>query len=406
MDRFLRNNNVLRILALVLACIIWLAVHAPTDASASTPQQQSGMTLTQDYQFAIHVESGDDVVVASMDQSTATVKVTAGYLRIPSLPADMLKVQLVANAQGLGPGTQTLNIAAVGMPNDVKRYTIVPQTVTVVLEKKVHVQKPIDVQVKGTPAQGYSLGSFKLNTESVDVSGANSLVQSVAQVVGTLDVTGMKDSGTKIVNLTPVDVHGNPVQNVDLAPSTISVDVPIQTSEEKVKLQPEVTGSPAPGYAVSGVTLDNQDVSEAGLAQSDLPANGLNVPIDVTGLSQTKTLTVPVPLLQGMTKVTPDTVSATVTIEPSATVTLKQVPVSVQNQPKGKTVTLPDAPKVDVTLTGPQSVISKLSAKDIQAYVDASTLKPNQNQADVTIRVPKWVSVTDISQRTVAVQIG
>lgn len=404
MDRFLRNNLFLRILAIVLACILWLGVHAPQDNTSSSQSQSTG--VTQAYHLPIHVEVGDDMVVSSMSQSTSTINVTTSILNLASLPAEMLKVQLVANAQGLGSGTQVLHIAAVDMPNDIKHYTLQPSTVTVALEKKVTQAKPIDIEINGTPANGYAMGQLVLNAQSVSVSGAKALVQSVSRVVGTVDVSGMKSTDTKIVDLTPVDSHGSTVQDVDISPTSISVNVPIQSSDQKVSLSPEVMGTPAPGYAVSGVQLDNDQASETGVPSSSLPKTGLVVPIDVSGLSKTSTLDVPIPLMQGMTQITPSSVAATVTIEPSSTVTFNQVPVRVQNATSGVKVTLPDNPTLDVTVTGPKSIVNGMTAADVDAFVDASKLKSGATSATVAVKVPQWVSVSNLSQRSVNVQIA
>lgn len=403
MNRFLRNNNVLRILALVLACVIWLAVHAPADTSSQNTQSNSG--VTQSYMKPIHVQVSSDMVVSSLDHSTATVDVTMSYLQLPKMPSEMNHAQLLVNTQGLGPGTITLPIAADNMPTNIKHFVVKPASVTLVLEKKANVARPVDIKMKGNVSSGYTVGKVELNTQSVDVSGAPELVDKVKRVVGTVDVGGMVNTQTKIVNLVPVDDKGNEVQNVDLSPSSVSVNVPVQPSEEKVNLQPEITGVPAPGYAVAGVTLDNTEVSEVGLAKGNLPQSGLNVPVNVAGMSKSGTVNVQVPLLQGMSKVTPDTVAAKVVIEPSATISFHQIAVSVQNVPKGSNVSLPNNPQVDVTVTGPASIVQKMASSDIQAYVDASKLSSSDTTAAITVTVPQWTEVTDISKRSVTVQV-
>lgn len=402
MDRFLRNNNALRILALVIACILWLAVHAPQNGGAS-----NSTGVTQTYPLPVHVEVGPGMVLTSAEP-TATVKVTTSLLHVASLPADMLKAELVANAQGLKTGSQTINVAAVNMPDNVKSYAVDPPTVTVVLEKKVEEQRSVDLQIQGNPQSGYSLGDFQPGTQSVNVSGAKSAVKSVTHVVGNVDISGLNETTTKIISLEAVDSLGKPVSNVTIAPSSLSVTVPIVASTQQVALVPEITGSPAPGYAVSGIQLGIQQVAEVGLMQKDLPKSGLSVPIDVTNMSHTTSLTVQVPLLQGMTSVTPDSINVVVKIEPSATITLQQIPISVQNASSSLNVELKGAPKVNVTLSGPQSVIRKLSknASQVHAYVDASQVESGSTTANITLRLPDFVNVVNMSQRTVPVVVN
>lgn len=401
MERFLRNNNALRILALVLACILWLAVHAPQNGGASNTAG-----VTQTYPLPVHVELGPGMVMTS-PQPTATVKVTTSLLHVASLPADMLHAELIANAQGLKSGTQTINIAAVHMPDNVKSYSIDPPTVTIEIEKKVTVERPVDMQIQGNPQSGYSLGDFQPGTQSVNVSGAKSEVKSVARVVGTVDISGLSETTTKIIPLEAVDSKGDVVNNVTVDPASLSVTVPIVASTQQVALVPELTGTPAPGYAVSGIKLGTTQVAEVGLMQKDLPKSGLSVPIDVTNMSHTTSLTVQVPLLQGMTSVTPDSINVVVEIQPSATITLKQVPVSVQNESGPVHVQLKGTPKVNITLSGPQSAIQAIGKdpSQVQAYVDASKVNQGDAAANITVHLPDFVSVVNVSQRTVPVTV-
>ncbi|SDW69378.1 YbbR domain-containing protein [Alicyclobacillus hesperidum] len=398
MDRFLRNTTALRILALVLACILWLAVHAPQGGSN---QDKGGVTQT--YPLSVHIETSNDMVVTSPEPS-ATVRVTTSLLRVPSLPADMLKAQLVANAQGLGPGTETLHVAAINMPSGIRSYSISPATITVVLEQKETVQRSVSLQVIGTPQVGYTLGQFNPGAIAANISGAASAVRSVKHIVGTVDITGLSQTTTKVVQLEPVDASGRVVQSVSVSPASISVTVPIAASTEAVNLTPVITGTPAPGYAVAGVTLATTQVTEVGLSAAQLPKAGLDVPVDVNNLSHDVSISVPVPLKQGMTSVSPPTVTAVVQIEPSATLTLQKLPIQVQG---GNQASLTGVNSVDVVLSGPESVLRAISQNPSQvyAYVDASKAKSGTASLPIQVHVPAYVDVVNLSVRSAQVAI-
>ncbi|GMA56998.1 hypothetical protein GCM10025858_15010 [Alicyclobacillus sacchari] len=394
----MRNTTALRILALVLACILWLAVHAPQGGSN---QDKGGVTQT--YPLSIHIETSNNMVVTS-PQPTATVRVTTSLLRVPSLPADMLRAQLVANAQGLGPGTETLHVAAIDMPNGIRSYSISPATVTVVLEQKQTVQRSVSLQIIGTPQSGYTLGRFDPGTITADISGAASAVQSVAHLVGTIDVSGLSQTTTKVVQLEPVDASGRVVQSVSVDPVSISVTVPIAASTQAVDLTPVVTGTPAPGYAVAGVTLATTQVTEVGLSSAQLPKGGLSVPVDVNNLSHTATVSVPIPLMQGMTSVSPSSVTAVVQVEPSITLPLQNLPIRVQG---GNQASLTGPTTVDAVLSGPESVLHAIAQNPTQvyAYVDVSKAKSGTVSLPIQMHVPGYVEVVSLSARSVEVAI-
>ncbi|WP_206830576.1 YbbR-like domain-containing protein [Alicyclobacillus fructus] len=397
MDRLLNNNVALRVIALVLACILWLAVHAEQGGS-----QQATAGVTESFELPVRVEvSADEVLVSQVP--TVTARVTTNLLRLPTLASDMMKAEIVANAQDLGPGTYTVHVAAVNMPASVRSYTISPATVTVTLEPRVTVERPIRLSVVGTPSQGYVLGKPQLGAGVVDISGAASSVQSVAEVAGVVDASGLSQTETRLVDLLPLDASGKAVPGVTVTPSSIAVTLPVTSASQTVKLTPAVTGSPAAGYAVASVRLSPGSAVEQGLPASQLPSEGLRVPIDVTGLAKSTTVSVPVPLLPGMTGVSPTAVTAVIDVEPSAVYTIPDVPVTIS----GATgVRLLSPRSVSVAVTGAQSAVRAVE-KDpsaVQAFVDATGMSRGTASLPIQIHLPAGVSAVSVSARTASVE--
>ncbi|WP_304459926.1 CdaR family protein, partial [Alicyclobacillus sendaiensis] len=257
--------------------------------------------------------------------------------------------------------------------------------------------------VVGTPGQGYVLGKPELGAGVVEVSGAESSVQAVAEVAGVVDASGLSQTATKLVELLPLDQAGKAVPGVTVTPSAISVTLPITSANQAVKLTPAVTGSPAPGYAVASVHLEPASAVEQGLAASQLPQRGLLVPIDVTGLNRPTTVSVPVPLLPGMTSVSPTAVTAVIDVEPSAVYTVSNVPVAITGATGVKLVT----PRtVNVTVTGIEADVRAVERDPaaVQAFVDATGLTHGSATLPIQIRLPSGLSAVSVSVRTATVE--
>ncbi|GGJ00761.1 hypothetical protein GCM10010885_07450 [Alicyclobacillus cellulosilyticus] len=233
MDRLLHNDTFLRVLALVLACMLWLAVNGDSLRGASG--------VSEKFPFPIRVEVESDMVVTHVSPPSAVVVVSGDIANEPSFPAQMLGVAVVANARGLPPGTHRVRLAAVNMPP--VTYTIQPAEVEVRIERRVMAERPVRFRVVGQPAAGYVAGYPKADTMVARLSGTRSAISAVAEVDAEIAVTGASADVTRLVTLVPVDARGTPVAGVDVSPPDVIVTVPI------VPAAGTGTGAPMPGVA-------------------------------------------------------------------------------------------------------------------------------------------------------------
>jgi YbbR domain-containing protein len=401
MDRLLRSSVALRIIALILACILWLAVNAPSGNANGSPTDGIAEKFTR----TVQIEVSPDMVVKSQDMASATIQVRSTMWSVLSLSNQMANVQLVADAEGLNAGKHTIPVIAMGMPNVGNMVvTINPSMVNVVLEKKVTMMKPVKVLLQGHPVKGATVGTISVDNPSVQVSGAASNVAKVAEVVGTVSVSGASSSISKAVSLTAIDAKGQPVSDVNVSPGTASITVPVQTSIQSISLFPQIVGQPPEGLAVSGVQLSATSVKLYGSLSQSLPEK-LMVPIDVTGLQASGPVKVKIPLLPGADKVDPDTVTANVTIEPSEAKMFTDIPIQVLNLPSGMTVSLTPS-TVSVRVTGPKSVVDGMTEKDVVASIDGSGFKRGDNTGTISVQLPNWVNTTQLTAEKVTVQVS
>jgi len=114
-------------------------------------------------------------------------------------------------------------------------------------------------------------------------------------------------------------------------------------------------------------------------------------------------VSVPVPLLPGMTSVSPAAVTAVIDVEPSAVYTLQNVPVTIT----GATgVRLLGPRTVTVTVAGAQSDVQAVEkdASAVQAYVDASGMSRGTASLPIQIHLPTGLSAVSVSARTANVE--
>lgn len=126
MDRFLYNNTVLRIIALVLACVIWLGVNAPANTN------QSITAMDQPFPYVITVQTPPGLTVTSVSPQIANVIVTGTSTSLANLSSEMDRVQVVADVRELTTGVRTVRLKVLHMPP--VAHIVQPETVSVVLK--------------------------------------------------------------------------------------------------------------------------------------------------------------------------------------------------------------------------------------------------------------------------------
>ncbi|MCL6516909.1 CdaR family protein [Alicyclobacillus sp.] len=282
MDRFLRSNAFLRVIALVMACILWLSVNAPN--GGGTP---AAGPVVRSFPYPVRVEVASDMTVSGIDNPTVMVEVVTDAVNVSNLTAQMLGVTVVADARGLSPGRHTLPLTVTGMPP--VHYSINPPQVTVNLERRVSADVDVRVQVQGRPAAGSVVVQASADVQSAEVTGAQSAVSRVHHLAAVVTVDGMRASFTRQVELRPVTADGSPVAGVEVNPPSASVQVTMDpVVQRSFTALPVTVRNVSSGLRVAGLTPDVVDLTVTGPASAvdRLTPERLTVYVDAGGLGQ------------------------------------------------------------------------------------------------------------------------
>ncbi len=317
-------------------------------------------------------------------------------------------------AANLGQGSFVASVALAGghagthdypvevtAPEGVKIVEISPAAVSVDLEPAAASSVPVRYRLEGAPPEGYTVGTASVSPVTVTVRGPSSLISRVVLALATVDLSSLTSEAKLETHLVPVDASGLEVTGVSLSPAAATVAVPIVAlpSPESVDIDPILTGSPGEGFAVLRVSCVPARASvraKPGLAVDFDRVTTL--PVDISGSTSDVTAIVRL--------VTPDTVAdiepaeVEVVVEIGAVKTFADIPVSVRNVSRDYTQSLrPET--VTIVLRGPKSLLDRLQAAEIVAYVDATGVTAGTTSVEVFVEFPAWtagqVEVSSIS---------
>lgn len=274
-----------------------------------------------------------------------------------------------------------------------------PPTVSVRIEKIVTRSLNVQVRFANDPPAGFQPGSATLSSGEVKITGAQSLVASVAAVYATLRFGDTPIDIAASADAVAVDANGNPVDGVQSDPPSVQVNVPVlsTTSTRTVPVLWSLRGSVAAGYWISRVTTDPVAVQIQGTPDKLVAVDRIDTAaIDVSGLNANRSFRVPLLLPDGVSLLQPTDATVGVTVVAlSGTRPFPVVAVQVTGVAAGL-VAETDPTTVSVVLSGPAAVLAALGATDVTATVDASGKGAGSSQADVVLKVPAGVTVVSL----------
>ena len=401
------NNLSLKIVSAVFAVILWTVIVNIYDPNTSytfsniTVQLTNTESLTEkDYTFEV-VDGGKISVTVSgpksvvTDLKTSDIVATADLSKVTAFTDFVdIYVQVVKDGQVLNdveaiPRTSALKLSIEN--RDTKTYAV-------------------NINTTGTPSSGYAVASTSSSPTYIKVTGPTSLVENVASVGVTVDISGAEGTVTAQPDIIMYDADGEVISDDDLELSSKTADVTVEMSRIKtVPIVAGTSGTPADGCVVTDITLSQTSAVIAGTQDALAKIESITVPssvISVEGLSEDKSYTVRLSdYVSSGVKIVSDTrLQVTVKIASASTKTvhISSGDIKINNIPSGYNVVL-EGSGIDVIIVGMDTLLNSISSSDISCSIDASGLAVGTHSVSVSINAPDGCSVSGSSSVNVTV---
>lgn len=274
----------------------------------------------------------------------------------------------------VGPGETTVPITVRFDREAIELVWQVPQEATVLIERLVTKEVPVQVDLEGSVARGYVTGETFVDPSTISVSGVASRVEALSEARVTVFLDNPQQD--VVVTRRPIfyDQQGNitSVSSLDVSTEQIVVTVPVdQLAGYAAKpIVVNWQGEPAQGYRLLDVSVEPDSVLVTGSpAQLDRLARVQTEPIDISGLRESRTLQVALDLPPGVELDEVQPVFVDIEIEPILTSSVIRKTPEIRALPEGLTVTL-DVDEVRVFLFGPLDKLDSLVENDVRVTVD------------------------------------
>jgi YbbR domain-containing protein len=239
----------------------------------------------------------------------------------------------------------------------------------------------------------------------VRIRGSSGTMSRIAagELAAVLDVRTAR-AGQRLFNLTAEDVRSPfGVEVVQVTPA--SVPLAFEGSRTKtVTVAARVVGEPAPGFVVSGITVDPASVSVVGPASALMDLNeAITEPVSVSGARSAVTETVTIGVTDPVVRLRGPQNARVVVAVTAAPVewSIEGIAVQVRNG-KGKVLTTPKG--VTLHVRGPRDSTNSDPA-GFTASVDVTGLAAGQHALPVRVEPPPGIGLLRVDPAEVMVTI-
>ncbi|HIC90183.1 MAG TPA: hypothetical protein EYP04_12385 [Anaerolineae bacterium] len=389
------------VLSLLLAVIVWVVAV-----------EQEDPVVNRDFPTPISVTRvGPDEGIIPFGTLLPTVRVR---VRGPRSAVELLRTNnftAIMDLRGLPPGTHDVPVRVSCSDPRVKVVEVQPAQIRVLLDRKEQKRFPVRVEILDSPAVGYFIPSDPVVVPAeVEVSGPARLVDQVAEVVVSISV---QEATSTVSRLRPVvvrDAQDIPVSGVRVKPVSVQVTVTVQQRPgfAAVTVLPRRQGQPAPGYRVSGVTVEPSIVTVFGSSKAieKIPGYVETTPVDIEGASADVTAKAALLLPENVSSLGVQTVTVRISITAiESGLTIQRQP-TIQGLGPGLTATK-SISEVDVILAGPLPKIEAIESDpdSVAVILDLSGLSAGDHSVTPLVQPPEGVRVEGVLPETVNVRI-
>lgn len=402
--QILLNNIGLKLLALVVAMVVWTLIINIEDPTRSKTLVVPVQTINEDSLISVNK------VYEVIEGDTASVVVTGKKSVIDRL--DEHDIRAVADLSQLSTVNAVNVVASLKKSISSEVKVECNQVLKVSLEEMAKKQIRVDVETEGVPADGYSVGETVSKPNMIELTGGESAIGEIESVKVTVNVDGASEDLVRSVVPKAYDAKGEEVKSNTLSFGVKKVRVRVRFLQTKsLKVKVKVTGQPADGYEYVGVECSPEEIVVAGDTASLAAMDELEIPVSIEGMrsdtgsveqnisAQDYLMDTGLTVLEGYTQI-----SLKISIDKLETkrFTVDAGDIQFLNVPDGYKARVSVKPNtLKLTVRGGKEALAALDDSDITAYVNCKDLEEGKHVLQVHINERNGFTLASTNMITV-----
>ncbi len=293
-------------------------------------------------------------------------------------------------------GTYKVKLTSTEAVNSVE-YILNPGYLTVNIKDRVSEVYTVTSDIVSTDKldKKLSVDNVTLDTTEVVVKGSQDTLDKISSIKAlvSVDDDSYTEAGSYEVTNIPLvayDKNGKIINNLDIVPQTLTGTLVLKSFKMTVPLQIKTTGSLVSGKAIATLTINNSEKFTVDIYGEESEIKNITsvpvyIPLDGLGNESVKNYTVTLSKPAGVRHMSVKNVNITATFgdEEQRTITINDY--KPRNLAEGYNANIVSSRNTQVQVKGVLSNINKITANDINAYIDLAGLGEGTRDVEVKI---------------------
>jgi len=382
MSKEKKNDLTLKIFALVIAIILWSYVMSEENPTITKEFRNTEVSLSN---YSSLERQG--LVIMEPKDPKITIKISGKRNYVNRI----LEEDILASVDLSGYSEGSVKVPVyIDVPSEVRIVDYHPKEILFKFEKLVRKEAVVTVDTDGSLPQGYVLGEPEIKPQSVYIEGPRSWVDSVTDVVATVDLTNRTEDIKVTVPIKLIDEKGDDVRGVEKEQNLVDVFIPVY-KVKKVPIELQTENQLPDNYEVMDISINPSEIEIKGKKEDLKNINSIKtMPIDINYLIGKRNVVVELDLPENISLVDPKKqVTITLNIEESRTKTFNYTleDVDIINLSSGLIIDEGDLSKsFEVTIRGSSTKVDLLNKEDLSIELDLQGLEAGSHQAKLSVK--------------------
>ncbi|MFZ5944428.1 MAG: YbbR-like domain-containing protein [Bacillota bacterium] len=390
-----KDNLIYKIIAILLAVLLWFYVSADQN-----PPVEKNLNLT-----VSHENLRDDLTLTSKAPSV-NIKISGDQKVVSGL--GLKDFQAVLDLSQVKMGEQSVPVK-ISNPLGIEIKEIYPKEVVVNIDKISEKQVPVKVALLGQTAHGYSSFKASVKPSQVVIRGPGKILESLTEARADVNLNSAQSNLVLNLPIKVQDRWGNwyGSDTLKIIPNTVEVFIPIiqDTPNKTVPVKPVFEGKPADGFQIARILVEPETVKILGpFNKLDTIDRVQTLPISLAGAKENIIQEIDLSVPSGVTLLYGTKVKVMVQVEEGSVKKSFDIQIKVHNGKSTQRIVLA-ADKAKIMVEGKNEVVSKLTEKDIQAFVDVAGLEIGTHELEIHADAPSDVQVLQVEPIKLKVEI-
>ncbi|SET12292.1 YbbR domain-containing protein [Natronincola peptidivorans] len=382
MNKFNRSNLTPKIISIFFALTIWIYVMSEINPRITRDEQNVPVEF-------INIEEMRQAgfVIKGEADETIRVRITGRRDEVHRIARGQIEVK--ADILGYRPGVNNIPLE-VSVPGEVE-VDFNPKLIRIELEEIISRQKPVNVNIEGTPRRGYVLGELDYQPTAVWVEGPESLVNAVEVVQANIKLSEEFENINTRYPLKPINSRGEEIPNVSLQTAYVNINIPIDQLKT-VSVNPVVETMPAAGYEISSISVEPTTINIRGQQEIVNLIEYINTEtIVIDNIDENISRRIALDLPEGITVIDTPEVTLSIEVDPivERNFEIAREDIEFRNVAAGVEVDKSEIPAVlQVRISATETLLDTVEAAAINIVINMEGLEQNQYTIEPVVEMP------------------